>query len=162
MFIRALISFIALPSIIAIIVPPLIAYFDPWNRVHWNIGIFSMIIGAGILLWCVRDFYTIGKGTLAPWNPPKKLVVIGLYRFVRNPMYVGVLLLILGWSLFFCSPLLFLYVSIVAIGFHRRVVRNEEPWLKTQFGNDWELYQQEVSRWLPRITPWKGSPNKAN
>jgi protein-S-isoprenylcysteine O-methyltransferase Ste14 len=155
MFIRALISFITLPGIIAVIAPLLIAYFDPWNRNYWSPGIFIIFIGTLILLWCVRDFYAIGKGTIAPWYPPKKLVVLGLYRFVRNPMYVGVLLLVLGWSLYFCSPLLFLYVIILAIGFHLRVVRNEEPWLQTHFGSNWELYQQEVPRWLPRITPWK-------
>ena len=155
MFIRALISFIALPGIFAVIAPPLIAYFDPWNRAHWIPGVFVMIIGAVVLLWCVCDFYTLGKGTLAPWDPPKKLVVLGLYRFVRNPMYIGVLLLVLGWSLYFGSPLLLLYVAILAIGFHIRVVRNEEPRLKAQFGSQWELYQQEVSRWLPRTSPWK-------
>jgi protein-S-isoprenylcysteine O-methyltransferase Ste14 len=153
--IRALIAFIALPGIATVIVPLLIAYFDPWNRAPWLPGVLVMFMGAVVLLWCVRDFYVLGKGTLAPWNPPKKLVVLGLYRFVRNPMYIGVLLLVLGWSLYFCSPLLLLYVTVLAIGFHIRVVRNEEPRLKAQFGSQWDLYQQEVSRWLPRIVPWK-------
>jgi protein-S-isoprenylcysteine O-methyltransferase Ste14 len=94
---------------------------------------------------------------LAPWDPPKKLVVIGLYRFVRNPMYIGVLLLVLGWGLYFCSPILFLYTATLSLGFHMRVITNEEPWLKAQFGIEWDLYQKEVARWLPRIKPWKES-----
>jgi protein-S-isoprenylcysteine O-methyltransferase Ste14 len=155
MYIRALIAFIALPGVAALIVPPLIAYFDPWKGYHWAAGIPVMCLGAFILLWCVRDFFVSGKGTLAPWDPPRNLVVVGLYRFVRNPMYVGVLLLLFGWCLYFRSPVLFLYTAILAIGFHIRVIRNEEPWLKEQFGSQWEVYRHEVSRWLPRITPWK-------
>ncbi len=157
MFIRALIAFIALPGIAAIIAPPLIAYYDPWNWYHWTPGILIMCVGAFVLFWCIRDFYVSGRGTLGPWDPPKKLVVVGLYRFVRNPMYVGVLMLVLGWSIYYCSLVLFLYAAILAIGFHIRVIRNEEPWLKAQFGKEWELYQQEVSRWLPRVKPWQDS-----
>ena len=72
--------------------------------------------------------------------PPKKIVTKGLYRFIRNPMYIGVLLLIIGWSIFFGSPLIFLYTIILGIGFHIRVVRFEEPWLKKEFGRQWEIY----------------------
>ncbi|MCP4021605.1 MAG: isoprenylcysteine carboxylmethyltransferase family protein [Desulfobacteraceae bacterium] len=155
MFIRSIISFIALPGIVALIIPPVIAYFDPWNKNPWPPGMFVMLIGAIVLFWCVRDFYVLGKGTLAPWDPPKNLVVLGLYRFVRNPMYVGVLLLVLGWSIYFCSPVLIAYLFILAVAFHIRVIKNEEPWLKAQFASQWELYQKKVSRWLPRIVPWK-------
>jgi len=156
MYFRALTSFIALPGIVAVILPPLIAYFDPWRGEHWTPGIVVMCIGAFILLWCVRDFYVSGKGTLAPWDPPVTLVVVGLYRFVRNPMYIGVLLLVLGWSLYFLSVLLVIYVIVLTVGFHIRVVRNEEAWLKAQFGVQWESYEKEVSRWLPRLTSWQG------
>lgn len=156
MFIRAFIAFIALPGIAAVIAPPLIASVDPWRGSRWTPGMLVMGLGVFVVLWCVRDFYLSGKGTLAPWAPPRKLVLIGLYRFVRNPMYVGVLLLVLGWSIYLGSPLLILYGMILAIGFHLRVVRNEEPWLKAQFGKAWKRYQQEVPRWWPRLTPWNG------
>jgi protein-S-isoprenylcysteine O-methyltransferase Ste14 len=156
MFFRALAAFIVLPGIAAIIVPLLIAYFDPWSGGTWLPGLFLLCLGALVLIWCVRDFYVSGRGTLAPWDPPMELVVVGLYRFVRNPMYFGVLLLVLGWSVYFCSPLLVLYEVILATGFHIRVVVNEEPWLKKKFSRQWELYQQEVPRWLPRVRPWKG------
>lgn len=155
MYTRALIAFAALPGIGAFIAPLAIAYLDPWIGNLQMPGAMAMCLGTFVLLWCVRDFFVSGKGTLAPWDPPKKLVVVGLYRFMRNPMYVGVLLLVLGWSLYFMSPILILYMAVLAFGFHIRVVRNEEPWLKEQFGKQWELYQQEVPRWLPRRTPWK-------
>ena len=107
--------------------------------------------GGFILLWCVRDFYVSGKGTLAPWDPPKKLVAVGLYRVVRNPMYVGVLLIVAGWGLWRTSPVLVIYWLLIASAFHRRVTRNEEPWLAEQFGKDWEIYACRVNRWVPRL-----------
>ena len=155
MIIRAILSFIALPGIVAVILPPLVAYWDPWNTARWIPGVWVMVVGAFILLWCVRDFHVSGRGTLAPWNPPRILVVRGLYRLVRNPMYIGVLILVLGWSLFFLSPLLFLYTTILALGFHHRVVKYEEPRLGMRFGPQWEIYRHEVPRWLPRIVPWR-------
>ena len=155
MFMRALISFVALPGILAVLAPPLIAGVDPWKNAFWVPGILVMMAGAAILLWCVRDFFVSGKGTLAPWDPPKRLVVTGLYRFMRNPMYAGVLLLVLGWGLSLSSPLLFSYAVVLAIGFHIRIVKYEEPWLKAKFGDQWESYRQSVSRWWPRIFPWK-------
>jgi protein-S-isoprenylcysteine O-methyltransferase Ste14 len=155
MYIRALIAFIVLPGIVALIAPLAIVYLDPWIGNLKMPGALAMCLGIFVLLWCVRDFFVSGKGTLAPWDPPKELVVVGLYRFMRNPMYVGVLLLALGWSLYFLSPILIFYMAVLAMGFHIQVVRNEEPWLKEKFGKQWELYQQEVPRWLPRRTPWK-------
>ena len=155
MFVRALIAFIVLPGIGAFIAPLIIAYIDPWIGNLQAPGIMVMCLGAISLLWCVRDFYLLGKGTLAPWDPTKKLVVVGLYRFMRNPMYISVLIVVFGWSLYFLSPILLLYDVALAIGFHIRIVRNEEPLLKQQFGEQWEIYAQEVPRWLPRRTPWK-------
>jgi protein-S-isoprenylcysteine O-methyltransferase Ste14 len=108
-----------------------------------------------VLLCCVRDFFVSGKGTLAPWDPPKKLVVVGLYRHVRNPMYVGILLLVSGWAMYFSSLVLAAYFVVLAVGFHIRVVIHEEPWLKSRFAEEWHVYSQAVSRRLPRVKPWK-------
>jgi protein-S-isoprenylcysteine O-methyltransferase Ste14 len=66
-----------------------------------------------VLLWCVRDFYVSGRGTLAPWDPPKHLVVVGLYRFTRNPMYIGVLMVVGGWGLRAGSPVLGMYLVVL-------------------------------------------------
>lgn len=156
MFYRALLAFLVLPGVAAFIVPPLLALIDPWSDgILWQ-GAVVMGLGCILLLWCVRDFYVSGKGTLAPWDPPKNLVVVGLYRYVRNPMYVGVLTLVGGWSVFLTSPVLALYTAVLAIAFHLRVLVNEEPWLSAQFGSEWARYSAEVGRWLPRLKPWDG------
>ena len=108
-----------------------------------------MAAGLCILLWCVRDFYVAGKGTLAPWDPPTTLVRAGLYRFTRNPMYVGVLTLVSGWTLSSGSRTLAVYTAGLALAFHLRVIFYEEPWLQRQFPNEWQAYRAKVSRWLP-------------
>ena len=79
------------------------------------------------------------------------MVVVGLYRFVRNPMYLAVLTIVLGWSLAFRSAWLGLYLVALAIGFHLRVVLYEEPWLQRQFGAEWQTYLGNVGRWVPRL-----------
>jgi protein-S-isoprenylcysteine O-methyltransferase Ste14 len=154
MFLRALLAFLALPGLAAIVVPPLLARFDPWARGPFWPGAAAMLLGAVLLLWCVRDFYVSGKGTLAPWDPPRRLVVVGLYRHLRNPMYVGVLALVAGWALLFMSPILAGYAALLALAFHVRVVTHEEPWLESQFGEDWRRYKAEVARWRPRLRGW--------
>jgi protein-S-isoprenylcysteine O-methyltransferase Ste14 len=108
-----------------------------------------LVTGIFALAWCVRDFYVSGRGTLAPWDPPKRLVIIGLYRFVRNPMYVAVLTILVGWALLYRSWLLAAYAIALAVVFHFRVVLHEEPWLKRQFGADWDDYAARVNRWFP-------------
>lgn len=155
MFVRALLAFFLLPGLAAVLAPPLIAALDPWQGQLWAPGLVIMTLGATVLIWCVRDFYISGKGTLAPWDPPKSLVIVGLYRFVRNPMYVGVLLLVMGWAVFLYSPLLSVYTGLLAIGFHIRVIRHEEPWLDSEFQEAWWMYKAAVSRWVPRLSPWE-------
>ena len=115
-----------------------------------------ILLGLGLLglLWCVRDFFVAGRGTLAPWDPPKHLVVVGLYRFVRNPMYLSVLTVVVGWWLGTGSRVLAVYAGALAIGFHLRVLLHEEPWLQRQFGAEWVAYSASVRRWLPRLRPW--------
>src|SRR4051812_31874204 len=104
LFARALLSFLLLPGVVAFAVPAWLASIDGRRGAGTWLGWIVVVAGAAILLWCVRDFYVAGKGTLAPWDPPRRLVVVGLYRFLRNPMYVGVLTLVLGWALVFGSP----------------------------------------------------------
>ncbi len=148
LFLRALLSFLLLPGIIALLMPPLIASAEQAGASN-PFGGAVMLIGFLLLLWCVRDFYVAGKGTLAPWDPPKNLVTVGLYRYTRNPMYVAVLTLVGGWALYFQSLYLTAYVIILAIGFHIRVVVAEEKWCADSFGADWETYKAQVNRWLP-------------
>ena len=140
MLLRALLAFIALPGLVAFVAPLLLA----WPRVRSGpfnaIALVLLIPGVTLLLWCVRDFLVIGKGTLAPWDPPRSLVSSGPYRFSRNPMYVGVSLMLLGWAMAFRSSGLLLYTLIVMLAFHLRVVFGEEPWLARTHQRKWNEY----------------------
>src|SRR5262249_2361805 len=140
MFARALLAFLALPGIVAFGVPVawLVARSPP--KLVQPLGLVPLICGTVGLLWCVRDFYLSGKGTLAPWAPPVDLVVVGLYRYTRNPMYVSVTLILLGWAVSFGLPGLLTYTLIVAVAFHLRVVLGEEPWLARTHGTQWRGY----------------------
>jgi protein-S-isoprenylcysteine O-methyltransferase Ste14 len=129
MFARALLAFLALPGVVA--------FAMPWVILRSSIllhpaGLLLVGMGCAGLLWCVRDFYVMGKGTLAPWAPPRHLVECGLYRYSRNPMYVAVLL----------------YAAVVAVAFQCRVVWGEEPWLARTHGARWEAYRARVPRWI--------------
>jgi protein-S-isoprenylcysteine O-methyltransferase Ste14 len=116
-----------------------------------NLGILGALliaIGVALVLWCVRDFYVAGRGTLAPWAPPEHLVVIGLYRWSRNPMYIGVSVVLWGWALGFRSGALAVYALFVMLAFQLRVVFAEEPWLARRHGGQWERYKCMVPRWF--------------
>jgi protein-S-isoprenylcysteine O-methyltransferase Ste14 len=150
MFFRAVLAFLALPAVVGGLVPWLLLDSDSWKVRGTLLGWPLLVFGACILMWCVRDFYKIGKGTLAPWDPPKELVVLGLYRYVRNPMYLGLLGWVAGWALIAGSPVLAAYAVFLAIAFHLRVIFYEEPVLARQFGNHWSDYRSAVHRWLPK------------
>lgn len=152
MLLRALLAFIALPGIFSGLIPALISVYDPYRDRGFVSGIILILIGITILLWCVRDFLITGHGTLAPWDPPKKLVITGLYRYSRNPMYVGIIILIGGWALFTGSPLLAIYGLLLASAFYFRVVYGEEPILAKQFNEQWLDYAIKVPRWLPFVS----------
>jgi protein-S-isoprenylcysteine O-methyltransferase Ste14 len=147
LFLRALIAFLVLPGIVAFLAPALILRSIDTGTPHGE-GVAVFLAGAFVLLWCVRDFYVAGRGTLAPWDPPRHLVSIGLYRFSRNPMYVGVLIVLLGWAIAFRSRPLLIYAVVVAILFHVRVLLYEEPWLARTFPDEWRAYKTRVPRWF--------------
>jgi protein-S-isoprenylcysteine O-methyltransferase Ste14 len=113
------------------------------------LGVFPMLLGASIYFWCAWDFTFAGRGTPAPIDPPKTLVVRGLYRYVRNPMYVGVFSILLGEALFFESRTLLVYAAVVFFFFYLFVVLYEEPILRQKFGESYQKYCQSVPRWLP-------------
>ena len=159
MFAKALVAFLVLPGAVAGVFPALIYMLDPWREGgHW-LGLEIAILGIFFLLWCVRDFYVSGKGTLAPWSPPQNMVTVGLYRLVRNPMYISVLTILLGWSILSGSAIHAVYSVLIATMFHFRVTGHEEPWLSEEFGVQWENYSRAVNRWLPRIKPWYQNGN---
>lgn len=148
MFVQALFAFLALPGVIAFAVPVSWLWASSHTHIVQPLGLLPLLIGVFALLWCVRDFYISGKGTLAPWSPPAHLVSIGLYRYSRNPMYIAVTLILLGWALGFGLPGLFIYAASVALSFHIRVVLGEEPWLAKTYGALWEDYSRSIPRWF--------------
>jgi len=108
-------------------------------------------LGGAILLWSFWNFLNEGRGTPAPIDPPKELVATGFYRYVRNPMYVGILAMILGHFLWFGYWNLLMYAIVVFVAFHTFVSYYEEPTLKRKFGTAYEDYQKKVPRWIPRL-----------
>ncbi|HEV2915279.1 MAG TPA: isoprenylcysteine carboxylmethyltransferase family protein [Pyrinomonadaceae bacterium] len=108
-----------------------------------------LLLGAAIYSWCAWDFTFTGRGTPAPIDPPKELVVRGLYRYVRNPMYIGILSILSGEALLFESRRLFAYTAGVFILYYVIVLLYEEPILRRKFGESYERYCKAVPRWLP-------------
>ncbi len=109
------------------------------------------VIGALILLWCFWDFLTKGFGTPAPIAPPKELVVSGMYKYVRNPMYVGVISMLIAYFLWFGYWSLLIYAGVVFLAFHLFIVNYEEPTLKKKFGRAYTSYVKRVPRWIPKF-----------
>ena len=102
-------------------------------------------------IWTVWDFAATGKGTPAPVDTPKVLVSKGLYRIIRNPMYIAVLLVLLGEAIFFVSLALFIYTVLVWALFHLVVIYYEEPRLRKEFGAAYQKYCKTVPRWIPNL-----------
>ena len=109
------------------------------------------LIGGAILLWSFWNFLIEGRGTPAPMDPPKELVVAGFYRYVRNPMYFGVLLILIGHFLWFGFWSLLVYTALAFIATHLFVTLYEEPTLKKKFGKSYEDYLNKVPRWNPKF-----------
>jgi len=123
---------------------------------HWTLGPWRYLgllpLGAGVagLARCLRDFAVLGRGTPAPFDPPQELVATGLYRWVRNPMYLSGLLLLVGESLLLEAPVLLSYAAAFFLATHVFVVLYEEPALRRKFGESYDRYRATVPRWLAR------------
>jgi protein-S-isoprenylcysteine O-methyltransferase Ste14 len=124
---------------------------DPHEPLHL-LGVVCITIGVVLLGSCIWEFARSGRGTLSPADPPRELVVRGLYRYVRNPMYLSVTLIVFGELLLTRSRPLFWYWIIWFIGVNLFVIGYEEPTLRRNFGASYERYTAEVGRWLPRFS----------
>jgi protein-S-isoprenylcysteine O-methyltransferase Ste14 len=109
------------------------------------------LIGSLVILACFWSFTFTGRGTPVPIDPPKELVITGPYRYVRNPIYVGVLLIFLGHFLWFGYWTLLIYAASALTGVHFFVISYEEPTLKRKFGATYEEYLRQVPRWIPKV-----------
>ncbi len=132
--------------------PPLLGL--PGERV---VGVVAAAAGLVCLLDCFARFALEGRGTPAPVAQTEVLVATGLYRFVRNPMYVCVAMIVSGQALLFGQAWLFAYAAVLLVIFHLFVLFYEEPTLRRRFGESYETYSLHVGRWWPRLTPWRGS-----
>lgn len=151
LFIRNLIFTVIQPGIIAGLIPYLILETpDIKSRFNFEkyFSVIIFIIGFLILLKCIIDFGVKGKGTLSPIDPPKKLVINGLYKISRNPMYVGIMLILFSEALFFESVRLWIYSIVIFMAFNIFIILYEEPHLTRDFGNEYEEYKKKVNRWF--------------
>ena len=114
------------------------------------LGMILATLGAGLALWCILTFATIGRGTPAPFAPPRRLVTRGPYRYIRNPMYLGATLALLGTALVYRSPLLAAYAAAFLGACHVFVLLYEEPALRRTFGRAYADYCRRVPRWSVR------------
>ena len=165
---RARIAALIGSGIFLIIAPGTIALYVPWTISRWTIGPplvgFTPLRWAGVamlaagclgLLDSFWRFAMQGLGTPAPLLPPRTLVMSGLYRYVRNPMYCAVVAVILGQALLFGSPRLIVYGLVIWLAFHLFVLGYEEPRLRATFGERYAEFCRNVRRWIPRLAPWQ-------
>ena len=157
---------LALRSLLwTVLLPGMIAGYIPWRFFGVSqaaprfadpldlLGLFVIATGVAILGACIWEFARRGRGTLSPVDPPKQLVVQGLYRYVRNPMYVGVSSILLGEALLTRSLALLGYWAAFFALANLFVMLYEEPALRSQFGDSYVRYTRDVGRWLPRLRP---------
>lgn len=152
-----------------VLAPGTVAFWVPWRITRWEmappllgltalrpVGAFLALLGLAGLAESFWRFAIHGRGTPAPVMPPTRLVVTGLYRYVRNPMYVAVLAIVVGQALFFGRRGLLAYAALVWATVHVWVLGYEEPALRARFGADYAAYGAAVRRWWPRLRPWRG------
>lgn len=154
LLLRNLLFTILQPGVVVGLIPYLILRYTgreiapaDWSATH-VVGAALIVVGTGIAGSCILRFATEGKGTLSPLDPTKKLVIRGLYKYSRNPMYVGAMLILFGETLFYWSAALAIYSVLVFVGFKLFIILHEEPRCRRDFGNEYAEYCQNVRRWL--------------
>jgi protein-S-isoprenylcysteine O-methyltransferase Ste14 len=128
------------------------ARVDPSDPVH-VVACLWIALGAALLAACIVEFARSGRGTLSPVDPPRRLVVRGLYRYVRNPMYLSVTIIVLGEALLTRSSALLVYWMIFFGAANLFVIAYEEPFLRRRFGASYDAYTRQVGRWVPTLRP---------
>jgi len=153
LFLKNALFTVVVPGTVGVIVPYRIGLRRMASGMPWSprqyVALCLLAVGGAIYFRCVWDFARTGRGTPAPIDAPKVLVVRGLYQYVRNPIYIGVLLIVLGWAVYFASFRVLVYGAVVALGFHLFVTLVEEPSLRRRFGESYERYCGAVRRWVP-------------
>lgn len=163
---RHLLSILLLPFVVTVVVPRWLlgmnAATPGWggapavDGLSRAAGAVVFAIGFGLFAWCVWLFARVGQGTLAPWDPTQRLVAVGPYRHVRNPMIGGVLLMLIGEALLWRSGALALWAGTFLLINHTYFLLSEEPGMERRFGESYRVYRSHVPRWIPRMNPWVG------
>src|SRR5580700_10423619 len=150
---KTLVFTVVVPGTVAVVIPRyLIGGFSvPAFGPLPAFGCLAIVLGACIYFRCAWEFAVRGLGTPAPIAPTKFLVVSGLHRYVRNPMYIGVWLVVLGEAALFHAPLLIAYAAFLCLPVYLFVIFYEEPTLHRQFGTSYDEYRRAVPRWIPRF-----------
>jgi protein-S-isoprenylcysteine O-methyltransferase Ste14 len=151
-----------------VVAPSVLAGLVPWLMTRWEflppffdlqatraVGILLIVLGLPGLVDSFARFALQGLGTPAPIAPTQNLVVTGLYRYVRNPIYVAVVAIILGQAILFGDWRLVMYGGVMWLAFHAFVLAYEEPVLAQTFGVQYEEFRANVPRWIPRLSPWR-------
>ncbi len=154
LWLRTVLFTIVVPGTELVLLPLVVVLLDLGPRIELGAvrysGLVPLLVGLVMILRCFADFVHRGRGTPAIYDPPRELVVAGLYRYVRNPQYVGVVLIIVGEALLSGMVILFGYAALMAIGYHLFVRYYEEPTLGRLFGEPYARYRAAVPRWLPK------------
>jgi protein-S-isoprenylcysteine O-methyltransferase Ste14 len=145
-------AIVLLPGTVAVVVPAILvaSYGSEFDSLRIVIGVPFVAAGFAMWVWTVRLFSRIGKGTLAPWDPTKRLVVEGPYAHVRNPMITGVLALLVGEALIFGCLAIAIWAAAFVVINHVFFLAYEEPAVERRFGDEYRRYKENVPRWLPR------------
>ena len=161
-------AILVLPFMVAVVIPATILFiagpdtFDLWQLIPGTraallvLGGSFIILGLVLMVATIRLFVSVGKGTLAPWNPTQRLVVQGIYRHVRNPMISGVFCILLGEAVLVASLPLFIWFVVFLVANAVYIPMAEEPGLVKRFGDEYLAYKQNVPRWIPTLTAWRG------
>jgi protein-S-isoprenylcysteine O-methyltransferase Ste14 len=160
-----LLAILLLPFTVTILVPLFLILLSVWLAIPWLFlypitvlslifGCILIVLGVAVIYKTIRAFARVGKGTLAPWAPTQHFVAVGFYLYVRNPMIVGVLLVLLGEAILFGASLILLWFILFWVMNHLWFIRWEEPDLEQRFGDEYREYKENVPRWIPRRKPW--------
>ncbi len=162
MILRHLLSILLLPFVVVVGVPYWLITSYALNDTRWealsplawlprSLGVVLLLIGLALFAWCVSLFARLGQGTLAPWDPTRALVASGPYRYVRNPMISGVILMLIGQALWCGSRAIGIWASVFILINQLYFVLLEEPGLEQRFGDSYRAYKASVPRWIPRL-----------
>ncbi len=151
LFLKTALFTVVMPGTFAVLLPILIAADrTAVGGAALGLALFLFAFGTVVYLRSAWDFAVFGSGTPAPIDTPKRLVTQGFYRYTRNPMYVAVLTVVVGWAVFFGAVILVVYAVLLFVIFSLFIRLYEEPRLEREFGGDYATYVSQVSRWLPR------------